>query len=292
MNCPLVSTIIPTYNRPYFLKQAIQSVLAQNYENIEIIVVDDGSDIVYAENICAQFANCKYFYKKNGGLSSARNFGVSVSNGDFIAFLDDDDLFLSNKIQIQIEILLRWQDIDLVHSAALVIDGNGVETGQRIGASDTKAFKRSGYVFWNALGTWVVKSPTPLIRRKVFNNIRFDENIMVGEDIDFYQRLFYKHKVYYINEPLSYYRDNDNIERLSRKFDKYIGIESVLYSNLLKMGIKNPITLYRIALKLAQVGIMRINTSNNFKILNISKWKLYLNPFYYVKNITSLTQWK
>ena len=97
MNSPLVSVIIPTYNRVEFLEIAIQSVVNQTYNNIEIIVVDDGSKSNYAESICNEYLNCFYFYKNNGGLSSARNFGISKSKGELIAFLDDDDFWQNSK---------------------------------------------------------------------------------------------------------------------------------------------------------------------------------------------------
>lgn len=284
-NNPLVSVVIPTYNRETYLDSAIESVANQTYKNIEIIVVDDGSKIEYAKKICSKYPQCTYFYKENGGLSSARNYGISVAKGEFIALLDDDDLFLPHKIEVQIEILKNKLDVDCVHSSALIIDEKGIPTGELIGASDQKIHQRSGYVFWNALGVWVVKSPTPLFRRKVFDTLLFDESILVGEDVDFYQRMFFKHKVVYLKEPLAYYREDNNPNRLSKKLEKYHGIESKIYSNFLKMGVKNPFTLYKIALKLAQVGINRLNSTNT---IHISKWKLLLNPFYYVKNLNKL----
>jgi glycosyltransferase involved in cell wall biosynthesis len=287
-NNTLVSVVITTYNRETYLDSAIQSVVNQSYKNIEIIVVDDGSKINYAEKICSKYPKCKYHFKTNGGLSSARNYGVSVAKGDFIAFLDDDDLFLPQKIEIQIDILQKKLDVDCVHSSALIIDENDVPTGEIIGASESKVHNRSGNVFWNALGVWVIKSPTPLFRRKVFNDILFDESILVGEDVDFYQRMFFKHKLFYVTEPLALYREDDDPNRLSKKLEKYNGIESKIYSNFLKMGIKNPFTLYKIALKLAQVGIGRLNSNNTTNIIRVSNWKLLLNPFYYVKNLNNL----
>ena len=287
-NNPLISVVIPTYNREEYLDIAIQSVVNQTYKNVEILVVDDGSKINYAEAICAKYKQCIYFYKENGGLSSARNFGIKNAKGKYIALLDDDDLFLNTKTEIQVAVLEKNKDIFCVHSAAKIINDHGVETGQIIGASANKAHKRSGFVFWNALGVWVVKSPTPLFRKEVFDRIIFDESIKVGEDVDFYQRMFYRHKVFYVEEPLAYYREYTSQDRLSTKLEKYLGLETKIYFNLVKMGIKNPFTLYRIALKLAQAGIRNINLFYGIKKITISKWKLYLNPFFYVKNLNRL----
>ena len=287
MSHPLVSVIVPTFNRHEFLERTLISIDNQTYKNIEIIVVDDGSKINYAEKICKQFSNCKYYYKNNGGVSSARNYGIQKAKGAYIAFLDDDDLFLPHKIEVQVAILLQKKDIYCVHSSASVIDGDDNLTGETIGSCKEKANKRSGNVFWNALGVWVVKSPTPLFRREVFDKILFDENIMVGEDVDFYQRMFYFFDVFYVEEPLSLYRDDNDPNRLSKKHEKYIGLEPKIFSNFIKMGVKNPFTLYRIALQLAKVGIHNKEVFNNKK-MNVTIWKLYLNPFYYIKNLNKL----
>jgi glycosyltransferase involved in cell wall biosynthesis len=287
-NSPLVSVVITTYNRVVFLEKAIESVVNQTYTNIEIIVVDDGSKENYAESICKKYSNCSYFYKKNGGISSARNFGVKNAKGQFIAFLDDDDLFMPNKIEEQVAILLKDNNIYCVHSSALVINDEGMETGEIIGANSNKAHLRTGYVFWNALGSWCVKSPTPLIRKEVFSKVLFDEKIVVSEDFDFYQRLFYYFEVFYINKPLAYYRESNQIERLSQLNEKYIGVESQFYENYLKMGIKNPITLYKIALKLTLIGIKNWNSFYKENLIQVPKWKIYINPYYYIKNLKKL----
>ncbi|MFC6876098.1 glycosyltransferase family 2 protein [Flavobacterium myungsuense] len=284
MSQPLVSVIVTTYNRDEFIERTLISIDNQTYKNIEIIVVDDGSKINYAEKICNKFNNCKYYFKNNGGLASARNYGIKKAKGIYIAFLDDDDLFLPHKIEVQVAILLQKKDIYCVHSSASVIDGNDNLTGEIIGSSKEKTHKRSGNVFWNALGVWVVKSPTPLFRKQVFDKILFDETIKVGEDVDFYQRMFYFFNIYYVNEPLSMYRDNDDSNRLSKKNEKYIGLESKIFSNFIKMGVKNPFTLYKIALQLAKVGIHKKKVFYN-KNMKVSNWKLYLNPFYYVMNL-------
>ncbi|MEO8533825.1 MAG: glycosyltransferase [Flavobacterium sp.] len=278
---PLVSVIITTYNRSAFLDEAISSVINQTYDNIEIIVVDDGSSDNYAEAICANFSNCHYYYKENGGLSSARNYGIVQAKGDYIAFLDDDDFWKNSKIEKQIKIVLEIPSVDCVHSSVAIVDENGNLTGHYYGASQNKISKRSGYVFWNALGAWVVKSPTPLIRKKVFQpDLLFDENIKVGEDVDFYQRMFYRHKVYYINEPLAFYREYNNENRLSLQQEKYIGIEKKMYDNFLKMNVKNPFILYKIAIKLLHSAVKKWNQLYLLNPIVLSKIDFYGRPVY------------
>jgi glycosyltransferase involved in cell wall biosynthesis len=276
---PLISIIIPTYNRLDYLEEAVKSVVNQVYKNIEILVIDDGSKNNYAEIICNKYEKCIYHHKDNGGLSSARNYGILNSKGEFIAFLDDDDSWNPEKLTKQLKIFSANPKIDLVHSSALVMDEKSILIGKFIGASISKTHKRSGYVFWNALGVWVVKSPTPLIRKNVFaKDLLFDETIKVGEDVDFYQRLFYRHKVYYINEPLAYYREYDNPTRLSTQKVKYLGLEKKMYANFLKMGVRNPITLHRIAIKLLRSAVYRKNAIDSKSKFKLSIFDEYIRP--------------
>lgn len=280
-NSNLISVIIPTYNRKDYIEEAILSVINQTYTNFEVLVIDDGSEVSYAKEICNKYDNCSYYYKANGGLSSARNYGIRKAKGDYIAFLDDDDVWKNNKLEVQFKILDQNPSIDCVHSAASVINEKGEETGKTIGASEAKAYKRSGYVFWNALGVWVVKSPTPLIRKKVFTkDLLFDETIKVGEDIDFYQRLFFRHKVFYVSKSLAFYREYNNNNRLSLNFKKYIGVEKKLLNNLKKMGIKNAFILYKIKIRLAFSAKKRVTSINDnvFKMSVLDRFRLLLNP--------------
>lgn len=282
----LVSIIIPTFNRVDYLEEAIQSVVNQTYSNIEVLVVDDGSTTNYAESICNKYPNCYYYYKKNGGLSSARNYGVTKAKGEYIAFLDDDDFWKQDKLEKQVSILKAQKDIDCVHSSAMVVDKESNETGTIIGASENKVHKRSGNVFWNALGVWVVKSPTPLIRKKVFSKkMFFDETIKIGEDLDFYWRMFYKHKVLYINQPLAYYRDYSDIKRLSIQKEKYLGIEKKIYDNFVKMGIKNPFVLQKIAVVLLKTLIRRNNSIKSKKKISLN---LFETIFFAKRNLKQL----
>lgn len=285
MQNPLVSVIITTYNRDKYLDETISSVVSQTYPNIEVLVIDDGSVKNYAEGICSKFSNCTYYYKTNGGLSSARNYGIEKAKGEFIAFLDDDDFWHPSKIQKQVKVLIEEPGIDCVHSSAAVVDEGGKPTGSFIGASQNKVHKRTGYVFWNALGCWVVKSPTPLIRKKVFqSDLMFDENIKVGEDVDFYQRMFYRHKVYYINEPLAFYREYGDANRLSLQREKYIGIEKKMLANFKKMGVKNPLVLNRIARKLLLSAERTWNEVYSQNPIRINKFDLYFKPIYCLNN--------
>ncbi|MFB6186238.1 MAG: glycosyltransferase family 2 protein, partial [Halobacteriaceae archaeon] len=96
----LVSVVIPTYERPEYLQGAIQTALGQTYDNIEVIVVDDGSSDPYADEIVAEFPQSVTCIRhdENEGLSAARNTGIRNANGEYVAFLDDDDRWHKTKI--------------------------------------------------------------------------------------------------------------------------------------------------------------------------------------------------
>lgn len=107
---PLVSVIIPVYNRDRYLAEAIESVLYQSYPAIELIVVDDGSSDRSAE--VAQRYPLTYVYQSNQGISAARNAGVALAKGKFIAFLDSDDIWVMNKLSKQIEFFAADPDLE------------------------------------------------------------------------------------------------------------------------------------------------------------------------------------
>ena len=126
----LVSILVPTYQRGTLIAEAIDSILAQSYQNFEAIIVDDGSTDETRE-VVARYHDprIKYFYKENGGLSSARNFGLDRSNGEFIAFLDSDDIWLSWKLAAQIELFhqradvgMSWTDMSSFVTGGTIVD--------------------------------------------------------------------------------------------------------------------------------------------------------------------------
>ncbi|NES76795.1 MULTISPECIES: glycosyltransferase family A protein [unclassified Okeania] len=111
---PLISIIIPVYNGDRYISEAINSVLQQTYNPIEIIVIDDGSTDKTAEVVKSFGSVLKYFYQENSGTATARNSGISLAKGNFFAFLDADDIWVENKLKIQMEIFNNNPEVDLV----------------------------------------------------------------------------------------------------------------------------------------------------------------------------------
>lgn len=122
---PLVSVVIPTYNSADFLIQALNSVLNQTYSNYEIIVVDDGSSDNTSQAIEPWRSQIRYIYQDNQGVAAARNRGIDAATGDFIAFLDADDLFLPQKLQQQVAVFEAQPDLGMVISGWQVTDAEG-----------------------------------------------------------------------------------------------------------------------------------------------------------------------
>ena len=113
----LVSVIIPTFNNKQYIEETIDSVLSQTYKNIEIIIIDDGSDDGTDKIVSQKYKNkVKYYFQKNSGLSSARNMGLKKAKGSLIQFLDSDDLITKNKIKSQVKFLNQNINIDIVYS--------------------------------------------------------------------------------------------------------------------------------------------------------------------------------
>src|SRR2546428_514370 len=123
---PLISIIIPTYNSGRFVAQAVQSVLKQTYRCYEILVVDDGSTDE-TKDVLSKFGNCiKYIYQENRGPSAARNVGIKVARGKYVCFLDADDMWVPNKLKVQLAFIERDDGIGLVFSDHEEFDAEGI----------------------------------------------------------------------------------------------------------------------------------------------------------------------
>src|ERR1051326_6962089 len=122
----LVSVIIPTYNAEKFLAETISSVLNQTYSDLEVIIVDDGStDNTF--NVAERFTNdprVKILKQKNQGVSAARNSGYAISKGEFISYLDADDVWMKNTIELWIEKFKTDEAFGIVHSDSERIDSD------------------------------------------------------------------------------------------------------------------------------------------------------------------------
>lgn len=246
MNPPLVSVIIPTYNRPAFLGETLDSVLGQTYKNIEIIVVDDGSPGSEIEELIQEMQakdNIKYYKISNSGKPSRpRNYGFAKSKGQYLAFLDDDDIWDATKIQKQVDVLEANLDFGIAHCYCKVIDEHGTLTNEIIGKPKRTSDKH-GDVKMRMIGNWTLMMPTPLIRRTVLEKVGlFDEEIASAEDVELYTRCSFHTKFFYINEGLAYYRSHGkNISGKRRKLHIYnqVHLKAIIDKELENNTISN-----------------------------------------------------
>jgi glycosyltransferase involved in cell wall biosynthesis len=195
LNDPKVSVVIPTYNRPDFLRTAVESVLDQTFENFECLVVDDGSE--EWEPMPEDPRLSVIHHDENRGVSAARNTGIRASSAPFIAFLDDDDRWRPEKLERQLEFFEEHPSAHAVQPEAI-----WYRDGERIEQKD-KHRKPDGDIFPRALERCLVSGSGVMIRREVFDEVgTFDEELPACEDYDLWLRMGLQYPVYLIEEPL------------------------------------------------------------------------------------------
>jgi glycosyltransferase involved in cell wall biosynthesis len=228
---PQVSVIIPTYNRGWIIKEAIDSVLAQDYTEFELIVVDDGSTDHTSDVLDSYGKDIKVLSQKNKGVSAARNRGIAEASGKFIAFLDSDDLWLSQKLSVQIEFFNQTPD-------ALICQTEEVWIRNGLRVNPKKRHKKpSGMIFKPSLELCLVSPSAVMIRRSLFEKVRgFDETLPACEDYDLWLRISCRYPVYLIETPLIIKRGGHNDQlSASSGLDKFRikSLNKLIESNLL-----------------------------------------------------------
>jgi len=262
---PKVSVIIPTYNSAQYICETLDSVLAQTYKDYEIIVVDDGSTDNTREVLKPYMSKIKYIYKENGGPASARNVGIKNARGEYIAFLDSDDIWLPEKLEKQIEYLQSNPDIALVYSDCIRFNENGV--CQR---KSNVYHLREGYIFFKLLEGNFITTSTVIVRRECLDKVGyFDEeldDLKHSEDYDLWLRISRSFKIGYIREPLVKYRvresglNRSNIDRAYKALLKVFDKNTKDIQNLPDKYIRN--CLFNIFLKW---GISHFDRSNLYE---------------------------
>lgn len=191
---PKVSVIIPAFNKADYTVKAVESVLNQTYKNIECIVIDDGSgDNTYVK-LTPYLDKIKYEWQFNKGVSSARNKGIEMATGEYIAFLDCDDMYLPKKIE-KCLLNIGSGSFEFLYTSAYLIDRNDKVIGKYTPAKT--------YLLLNNF----ICNSTPVMRKDVFDEVGlFDEELFICADWDMWLRIREKYAMYYFNEPLTYYR--------------------------------------------------------------------------------------
>lgn len=231
---PRVSVIIPTYNRKDFLLEAVDSVLAQTYEDFELIVVDDGSTDDTEEVLTSNDERLIYIYQVNRGVSAARNRGIELARGEFIAFLDSDDLWLPTKLQVQIAFVDQHHEAQICYT-----DEVWIRHGVRVNAKKKHA-KYSGWIYPYCLPLCIISPSSVLIRRGFFEEVgTFDPQLPVCEDYDLWLRVTSRIPVFFIPQRLIVKRGGhpDQLSQRSWGNDRY-RVRALV--KILESGILDP----------------------------------------------------
>jgi glycosyltransferase involved in cell wall biosynthesis len=213
---PLVSVIIPVFNRDWCLGEAIESVFSQTYERYELIVVDDGSTDDTGKQL-SQYKNISVITQPNRGVSAARNRGIASSRGDLIAFLDSDDLWLPEKLSVQVDYFMRHPMAEIGQTQEIWIrNGKRMNPGRR-------HIKTAGFFFERSLALCLVSPSAVMLRKQLLEKVGlFDESLPACEDYDLWLRINASIPIFLIDEPLVIKRGGHSDQLSSHAgLDKY-----------------------------------------------------------------------
>ena len=240
----LVSVIIPCYQQGRFLAQAIESVLAQSHGEYEIIVVDDGSTDNTAE-VATRYPGLRYFRQPNGGTSSARNLGIRESRGNYLVFLDADDLLLPHALRTGISVLSDRSDCAMTFGSCRFVDITGTML-----PVFRRALDRDDYYLAFLRRCYIGHPAAAMFRRCIFDaGAVFDESLRMCSDYDLYLQVARKWPIYCHNETVSEYRQHSEQKTSNRRgmVDHVVKVleaqapfteSNQAYERMLKKGIR------------------------------------------------------
>jgi glycosyltransferase involved in cell wall biosynthesis len=198
---PLVSVVIPTFNRAALLIEAVSSVFAQTYRNLEILVIDDGSTDGTRQALASSFSDkrLRYYHQENRGLAASRNRGIELAAGHLIAFLDSDDLWMPLKLERQVEALSLASDVGLAYCHFTLIDEGGREL-----VNNWRPTNLGNLQLDLLFGNVIAGSGSAVVARAAcFKNAGlFDERLATCEDHDMWGRLAQHYRFAKVEENL------------------------------------------------------------------------------------------
>ncbi|UCG32640.1 MAG: glycosyltransferase [Phycisphaerales bacterium] len=198
---PTVSVVIPTFNRASLLCEALDSVYAQTFTDYEVIVVDDGSTDGTPQMIERYNGRLRYIWQENRGAGEARNRGIAEARGEWIAFLDSDDMWHAEKLARCMEYAEREPETAIVFHPMVEIDG----AGNRVRGRSKRA--RAGRIVDDLFGHCFVHTPTVVVRRRVLEEVGgFDGSLTVCEDYQLWLRIATRFPFHMVSEPLAFRR--------------------------------------------------------------------------------------
>jgi len=241
---PTVSVIIHTYNNEKFIAETVASVLNQTYKDYEIIVVDDGSVDGTRDVLMPYMQKIRYHYKENGGIASAKNAGIGLSQAEFVAFLDHDDLWVPDKLQLQMEHFNENPQIGLVYAKY-----TSFRDGEELRTKPEKGY--SGWIFKELLSKSFIQTSTVVVKRECLDAVGpYDETFFLGDEYDMFLRIARKFQCGFVDKGLTRYRVHDtNASNNDFLFDnENLGVYKKIYNNFTDLdGVEKKILRKRIA---------------------------------------------
>lgn len=229
-----ISVIIPTYNREKQIKRAIESVIRQTYGALEIIIVDDGSTDNTEDVVCQiEERKIKYVRQKNQGACVARNRGIKEASGDYIAFLDSDDEWVSNKLERQMS---HINNVGSEVSVCNYVIENNNKTKVAMSNIHSEVFTLNELLNYNYITTGAI-----LIKRELLQKVgMFDEKMPRYQDWELALRIARKTEIPFLNEPLLIQHvQKESISRSTSKDKKFYALERMLEKNI-ELFYENP----------------------------------------------------
>lgn len=277
---PKVSVTLTTFNGATrgYLGFAIESVLNQTFKDFELLIIDDGSSDS-TKQFCEKYLidnRVKYIYQVNKGLAGARNTGIENSQGEYICFLDDDDVWKKDKLQKQLDFFEKNPDAGMVYTNLELID----EVGKVIGYQKHKA---NGDIYKELFYENIVDAPSScMIKKEVFEKVgNFKEWMKSAEDYELWFRIAKEFKIYSTNEPLVEYRVHQN--KMSTNYSKmeFYGIATLYYTLENDSSVDEIEVYYKLYEKYA---------SKHFSLKNMQEFRKYFWIAFAYK-IPSLKMW-
>ena len=270
-----VSVIIPTFNRFNLISRAIDSVLSQTIKPFEIIVVDDGSSDNTSTFIKNNYKSVKLIKQKNLGVSKARNVGIKNSSGDWIAFLDSDDEWKKNKLEVQIKSLSEYDYYSVCHTNEIWIR-NGIRVNQK-----KRHQKYGGDIFDKCLDICRISPSSIIFKKNIIDEVGwFDEGLPICEDYDLWLRITANFKILFIDKPLviKYGGHSDQLSKSVNGIEAYRikSLENLLSNTKLIKDYKL-LTIKMLITKLGiyKKGLLKRHKTNELLKINrkIKFWK-------------------
>lgn len=269
-----VSVIIPFYNRIEWLIVSVNSVIDQTYTDFELILVDDGSTDPLPKGYITSDRRLRYIRQENLGPAAARNRGIDASTGEYIAFLDSDDVFLSSKLEKQVLLMEANPDIVLSHTSYIQMDNHG----ETIGITQSGTF--SGRVYPNIIQFCPIATPTVMIRRNaIVQGLCFNEKYRIGEDILFWIHLTQINPIILgIPEPLTRVRIHGRNAALDHQAQ--IEFQLIIIKTVLNKGHQIPYIKHRVILSSIYLNIayQYYQIGNNLKYIQYLLFAITIWP--------------